>query len=320
MTPEMLLTNVLNPPVLFFFLGLVAALLRSKLEIPAPLPQLFSLYLLLCIGFKGGAELREHGLDATALVVLSAAIGMALWVPLWTYWAARRRLDPENSAALAATYGSVSAVTFVVATAFLETLGIPHGGYMVAVMALMEAPAILIGIALARRAGVGAGTTREVLHDALLGGPIVLLLGSFLIGLVSSEAGRAALTPFTTDLYKGVLCLFLLELGLSSGHKLRDLPRLGAFTPVFAVATPLANAALAMLVAHLLGLGRGDALLLVVLSASASYIAVPAAMRIAVPRANPGLYVTMALALTFPFNVLVGLPLYMTVIDRLWAP
>jgi hypothetical protein len=319
---SLILSNLLNPPVLFFFLGMLALVVGSDLEIPQPLPKFFSLYLLLSIGFKGGVELHKSGLTAEVGWTLAAAMAMAVLVPVWTFFVLRRKLDIHNAAAVAATYGSVSAVTFIAATSFLTQLGIQSGGHMVAAMALMESPAIIVGIALARWLGKKDGTAfswPHLLRDAFANGSVLVLCGALVIGLLTGESGGKALAPFTSDIFRGMLCLFLLDMGLVSARRLGGIRQLGAFPIAFATLVPLVNAGAAIAIAHLLGLGRGDALLFTVLCASASYIAVPAAMRLAVPEANPGLYVTMALALTFPFNIILGLPLYLGIINHLWS-
>ena len=319
---SLILSNFLNPPVLFFFLGMLAFFVGSDLEIPQPLPKFFSLYLLLSIGFKGGVELQKSGLSTAVAWTLAAAIFMAVLVPVWTFLVLRRKLDVNNAAAVAATYGSVSAVTFIAASSFLTQLGFESGGHMVAAMALMESPAIIVGIALARWLGKNDGATfswPHLLRDAFANGSVLVLCGALVIGLLTGENGGKALAPFTSDIFRGMLCLFLLDMGLVSARRLGGIRQLGVFPIAFATLVPLVNAGAAIALAHFLGLGRGDALLFTVLCASASYIAVPAAMRLAVPEANPGLYVTMALALTFPFNIILGLPLYLSVINRLWS-
>ena len=318
----LILSNLLNPPVLFFFLGMLAFAVGSDLEIPQPLPKFFSLYLLLSIGFKGGVELNKSGLTAEVGWTLAAAMLMAVLVPAWTFLVLRRKLDVNNAAAVAATYGSISAVTFIAATSFLTQLNIKSGGHMVAAMALMESPAIIVGIALARWLGKKDGSTfswPHLMRDAFANGSVLVLCGALIIGVLTGESGGKALAPFTSDIFRGMLCLFLLDMGLVSARRLGGIRQLGAFPVAFATLVPLVNAAAAIGIAHLLGLGRGDALLFTVLCASASYIAVPAAMRLAVPESNPGLYVTMSLALTFPFNIIIGLPLYLSVINRLWS-
>jgi hypothetical protein len=319
---SLILSNLVNPPVLFFFLGMLAFVVGSDLEIPQPLPKFFSLYLLLSIGFKGGVELNKSGLTAEVGWTLGAAMLMAVLVPVWTFFVLKRKLDVNNAAAVAATYGSVSAVTFIAATSFHTQLGIKSGGHMVAAMALMESPAIIVGIALVRWLGKKDGSAfswPHLLRDAFANGSVLVLCGALIIGLLTGENGGKALAPFTSDIFRGMLCLFLLDMGLVSARRLGGIRQLGVFPIAFATLVPLVNAGAAIAIAHLLGLGRGDALLFTVLCASASYIAVPAAMRLAVPEANPGLYVTMSLALTFPFNIIIGLPLYLGIINRLWS-
>jgi hypothetical protein len=320
----LLVANLLSPPVLFFFLGALAVAVRSDLEVPQPIPKLLSLYLLLSIGFKGGVELRESGDDGGALTALLAATLMSIVVPLYAFAFLRRRLDVNNAAALAAAYGSVSAVTFITASAFLRRIGVPFGGYMVACLALMESPAIVIGVMLARmQRGAANGQARiawdEFLREALFNGSVLVLVGSLIIGAITGSAGKEALYPFTNEIFTGALCLFLLDMGLVSARRVKPLLAMDAFPLAFAVLFPLLNAALGLGVARLVGMSAGDAVLFVVLCASASYIAVPAAIRLVLPEANPGLYVSMPLALTFPFNVTLGIPLYMTAVNMLWS-
>lgn len=328
------LDNFLSPPILFFFLGIAAVLVRSDLEIPQPIPKFLSLYLMLAIGFRGGVELGHGGAGSPVLLLLLAAVAMSALVPLWCYVILRRRLDIYNAATIAATYGSISAVTFVTATAFLDRAGIPYGGYMVAAMALMEAPAIVVAVILARvavarsragqagtdtgapEAGAGEGWG-NLLRDALFNSSVFLILGSLLVGMITGERGQAALHPFTNELFSGILCFFLLDMGIVAARRLRDLRATGGFLLGFAIVVPLVNAGLGVALATLLGLGTGDALLFTILCASASYIAVPAAMRLALPEANPGLSLPLALAVTFPLNITLGLPLYLALIQRL---
>ncbi|MDH5255130.1 MAG: sodium-dependent bicarbonate transport family permease [Gammaproteobacteria bacterium] len=321
------LDNFLSPPILFFFLGLLAVLVRSDLEIPQPITKFLSLYLMLAIGFRGGVELGHSVPGGQVLLMLAAAVAMAALVPLYCFWILRQRLDVYNAAAIAATYGSISAVTFVTASAFLDRAGIPYGGYMVAAMALMEAPAIVVAVILARLALARSGATGDpsgdleggwshLLRDAFFNSSVFLILGSLIVGMITGERGQAALHPFTNELFAGILCFFLLDMGIVAARRLRDLRATGTFLLGFAILMPLFNAGLGIAVATLLDLGTGDALLFTILCASASYIAVPAAMRLALPEANPGLSLPLALAVTFPLNITLGLPLYLALIQR----
>lgn len=324
MNADLILQNFLAPPILFFFLGMAATWLGSDLSIPQPIARFLSLYLLFAIGFHGGVELAASGLGGRAIATLGAAVLLAFAVPFWSFLVLRRKLDVPNAAAVAATYGSISAVTFVTAGSFLDDLGVRWGGHMVAAMALMESPAIVVGVFLARSCappgernrGERTGP-REILREAFLNGAVFLLLGSLLIGAATGTPGWAAVRPLAELPFKGILCLFLLDMGLVAARRLRDLRASGPFLVAFALVAPPAHAAIGIVAGLLLGLERGDALLLAVLAGSASYIAVPAAMRLSIPEANPSVYVSMALALTFPFNLAVGIPLYLAVIDAL---
>jgi uncharacterized protein len=320
---SLIISNFLNPPVLFFFLGMLAIFVKSDLDIPAPIPKLFSLYLLLSIGFKGGVELARSGITQPIVITLIAAIAMSLLVPVYTFFILRSRLDPYNSAAIAATYGSISAVTFITASSFLDKLEIPYNGYMVAALALMESPAIIIGLIL-----VNVFTDRgeasesiqwsKVLREAFFNGSVFLLIGSVVIGLITGEQGWHTLKPFTQDMFYGILTFFLLDMGLVAARRIQEIRRSGVFLASFGILIPLLNAAIGILLARAISLSHGDALLFTVLCASASYIAVPAAMRLTVPEANPSFYVSAALAITFPFNILLGIPLYEYGITHLW--
>lgn len=332
MQTTLVLQNLLSAPVLFFFLGILAVLLGSDLEIPSPLPKLFSLYLLLAIGFKGGVELNDSGLGPMVLWTIAAAILMSILVPISSFFILRTRLGADNAAAIAAAYGSISAVTFITAQSFLSVLKVTYDGFMVAALALMESPAIVVGVVMAKLAASKVQSAKggkdkaneaipwgEVLREAFLNGSVFLLIGSLLIGGIVahfSPSGVQRMEPFTDKLFYGVLCFFLLDMGLVAAQRLRDLRQTGPFLVVFAIAAPLLHASIGLLLARLLGLPQGDALLFMVLAASASYIAVPAAMRMTVPQANPSLYITTALGLTFPFNVVVGIPLYMALVQR----
>lgn len=306
----------ISPPVLFFFLGMMAAAVRSGLRVPQPVTEVLSLYLLWAIGFRGGVELRAGGLGREEILGLAVAVFLAFAVPLWVYPVMKRKLAAADAAAIAACYGSISAVTFMTAVSWLESRGIPFGGHMVAAMVLMESPALVIAVLLFRRQARGArgGGWKTIAHEALFNGPVFLMLGSLAIGLLTGERGYQAFKPLCTDLFNGVLVFFLLDLGLLATERLRDLRSRGAFLVGFALAAPLVHAAVAIGLGSALGLAEGNVVLLAVLAASASYIAVPAAARMVLPEANPGLYVPMALAVTFPFNLAVGIPLYTWVV------
>lgn len=276
---------------------------------------------MLAIGFHGGVELRKTGINQEVIFSLSAGILMAIIVPIYTFFILKIKLDTYNAAAIAATYGSISAVTFITAVTFLQTLGLEPGGYMVAALALMESPAIVIGIILAR---LFAPNNKEgnhfswgmVMKEAFLNGSVLLISGSLLIGLASGEEGWDTLKPFTKDIFKGMLSFFLLDMGLLAAKRIGDLKSAGFFLPPFAILVPVLNACVAIFIAKLIHLQPENALVFSVLCASASYIAVPAAMRLSLPEANPSLFVPMALAITFPFNIIVGIPLYYYLIMR----
>jgi len=320
------LTNVssilaASPPILFFFLGAVARLARSNLQVPKPVTKLLSLYLLWAIGFKGGVELAVHGLTRDAVAAMIAGMLLAAAVPVFVFYITRTLTSVANAAALAATYGSISAVTFMASCTVLEAKGIPYGGHMVAVMALMESPAIVVGVVMWRTYGVSEtsgmqGATQKsswgsLLHEAFLNGPVLLLLGSLAIGMITGERGYRAFKPLCTDLFSGVLVFFLLDLGILAARRLKDLRQAPKRLILLGILFPIINASIAAGLAKIAGLSFGDAFLLIVLGASASYIAVPAAIRLIIPQATPGLYIPMALAVTFPFNIAVGIPLYL---------
>lgn len=321
MHPADLAANLLSPPILFFLLGLFAALARSDLAVPGEVSKTLSLFLLAAIGFKGGVSLAESGLSAQVTAGLLAAMAAAVIVPLWTFFVLRGRLGAVDAAAVAATYGSVSAVTFVTAASYLNARGLPFSGHMVAAMALMESPAIVIGVLLARRFGATEGAVlnwRHLGRDALLNGSVVLLLGSLLIGYLCGPERGATFMPFIKTLFPGLLVFFLLDMGIMAARRMGELKRVGVPAVGFALLAPPVNAVLGLGLAALAGLDHGDAVLLVVLCASASYIAVPAALRIALPAANPSLYVTLSLAVTFPLNIVVGIPAYELMVARWW--
>lgn len=315
--------NFLHPPVLFFALGLIAVLLKSDLEIPPQIGKYLSLYLLFHIGILGGEELFHSGFNQTIISVMFACVAFSFLIPFITYRILRIKLDIYNAGAIAATYGSISAVTFVTATSFLEAHHIAFDGYMVAGMALMESPAIIAGLFIVKSAMNKTDSKSEtrlgkVFHEAFTNGSVLLLIGSMIIGYICGSAGEQELKPFVGDIFKGMLCLYMLDMGLIAGNKLGALKESGAFLSGFALLYPPIAAILGITVSHFIGLDEGNALLMTILVASASYIAVPAAMRLAVPQANMSLLLPMALGLTFSLNITLGIPLYFAVIERFW--
>lgn len=321
MDTSLILSNFLNPPILFFFLGMTAVFVKSDLEIPPPVPKLLSLYLLFAIGFKGGVELIKSGVTQEVVWTLLAAILMACFVPIYTFFILKLKLDTYDAAAIAATYGSISAVTFITASAFLNELEIAHDGYMVAALALMESPAIIVGLLLVNFFSTDEKrdlSWGEVARDAFLNSSVFLLVGSLVIGALTGEHGWEVLEPFTQGLFYGILTFFLLDMGLVAARRIKDLQKTGLFLIGFAILIPILNAGIGLAIARVINMPPGNALLFAVLCASASYIAVPAAMRLTVPEANPSLYVSTALAVTFPFNIIVGIPLYLYGINQLW--
>ena len=325
--------NLLDPAILFFVFGAIAGSLKSNLEIPPAISRFLSLYLLMALGLKGGFALSRSGLTQEVAASLACAVALAIIIPLLGYFLLKRFLNGFDAAAVAATYGSVSAVTFVTAVQYLDNHGIAYGGHMAAAMALMESPAIIMAVLLANtlrqqslapvvlQSGSGVGVLagnsenhtvplKKILHESFTDGAQLLLLGAMLVGLLSGEAGKTAMQPFSGDLFKGMLAFFLLDMGLMTARNANQLKGMSIGLVLYAVAAPLLHAGLALCLALLAGLGRGDATLLMVLAASASYIAVPAVLRTALPEAKPSLYFGMSLGITFPLNLLIGIPLY----------
>lgn len=319
--------SFLDPAILFFLFGLFAGAVKSNLEIPAQISRFLSLYLLMALGLKGGFALARSGLTPEVAITLGCALALAVLVPLAGYTLLRRFVSGYDAAAIAATYGSVSAVTFITAVQHLEAQGIAFGGHMAAAMALMESPAIVLAVLLAnrvrQRAGATAspgeaplGGTGRLLHESLTDGSQLLLLGAMVIGLLSGVKGEAAMQPFTGDLFKGMLAFFLLDMGLLAARNMGELRGKPAWLLAYAVAAPPVHAGLALLMGVVFGISAGNTALLMVLAASASYIAVPAVIRHAIPEARPSLYIGMSLGLTFPLNILLGIPLYTAVAQR----
>ncbi len=333
--------NILDPAILFFVFGVLAGAVRSNLEIPPAISRFLSLYLLMALGLKGGFALSHSGLTASVGLSLAAAVTLALAVPLIGYTILRRFVSGFDAAAVAATYGSVSAVTFVTAVQYLENQQVAYGGHMAAAMALMESPAIIMAIVFANSLrqqasagavmpqggaavmagpgpGPGAGSKHgvsvgKILHESFTDGAQLLLLGAMVVGIVTGDAGKAAMQPFSGDLFKGMLSFFLLDMGLMAARNLMQIRGKSPVLVAYAVLGPLLHATLALTLAVLLKLPTGDAALLMVLAASASYIAVPAVLRYAMPEATPSLYFGLSLGVTFPLNILFGIPLYVAV-------
>ena len=318
MNLSLLLENLTNPALLFFVLGIIAVRLKSDLAIPEGSSKFISLYLLFSIGFKGGQELAHSQFTISILWSVFFGVLIACLIPLYTFFILKRKLNIEDAGAIAATYGSVSAVTFVTAVSFLEMQKITFSGHMVAIMALMEAPAIVIGVILIRlyskEKDENSPKLGGVIGHSFTNGSVLLILGSLVIGLLASDKQALGIKPFTTDMFKGFLAIFLLDMGIVSGKKLGDFIKNGWFTAIFAIVIPLINGCTVAFLSSLVTQDVGNRFIFAVLAASASYIAVPAAMKIAVPKANPSIFLPMALAITFPFNITFGMPIYLSIV------
>ncbi|MCS6921432.1 MAG: sodium-dependent bicarbonate transport family permease [Elioraea sp.] len=330
--------NLLDPAILFFVVGVFAGLVRSNLEVPQAVTKFLSLYLLVSLGLKGGSTMAAEGISVSGALAILAAVVMAFLVPILTFLVLRKVVDPFNAAAIAGTYGSVSAVTFIAAQQFLTKSGLAFGGHMAVAMVLMESPAILMAVTLVSYlrgksnangradengeilpSAAAVPSIRLVLHEAFTDGGQLMLIASLLVGLVVGPEGAVLMKPMFTDLFKGMLAFFLLEMGLLVGRQFGEKEfRLEHVLTAFALIAPMVYGSLALLLARALSLVQGDAVLLAALSASASYIVVPAVLRYAVPEARPGIYLTMALGLTFPFNIIAGIPLYHAISEFMW--
>ncbi len=306
--------NLLTPAILFFALGAIAGWLKSDLTVPEQVAKTLALYLMLCIGFKGGVEARASGLAPDLISAGGLGLVLSFAAPFAAYAALRAlgALDRVTAAATAAHYGSVSVVTFAAGSEYLRGIGVEFGGYMAAVLALMETPAILAALLIAgsRQGSAEARLKPTLWREVFLNGAAVVLVGSFIIGVITGEQGMERLDVFVGALFQGALCLFLLDMGLVASRRLAEAPKLNWRLVAFAVGWPLLSAAIALAASAGLGLSLGDASLMAILAASASYIAAPAAMRIALPKADAGIYLSLSLGVTFPFNLLVGIPLY----------
>jgi hypothetical protein len=319
MNLDLLIENLTNPALLFFILGIVAVYLKSDLEIPTGSSKFISLYLLFCIGFKGGQELSKEAFSAEIIWSMFFGISIAIAIPIYSFFILRKMFNVFDSGAVAAAYGSVSAVTFVTAVSYLELHQKPLHGHMVAIMALMESPAIIIGLLLISIYSKGEETKFKktmVIRHSFTNGSVLLILGSLLIGFLASSKQAEGIKPFTNDLFKGFLAMFLLDMGISSGRNLKSFFSFGIFPFAFALIAPLFNGTLIGLLSSFITDDISNRFIFAVLAASASYIAVPAAMKIAAPKANSGLFLPMALAITFPINITLGMPLYYYIVQQ----
>lgn len=314
------MTNFLDPAILFFIFGVFAGTVKSNLEVPPQISRFLSLYLLMALGLKGGFALHKSGFTSEIAFSLGLAVFLAVLIPIIGYLILRTKLNAFDAAAIAATYGSVSAVTFITATQYLDQFDIAYGGHMAAAMALMESPAIILAIILANKARASYSTEQsqkhqspgiaKILHESFTDGAQLLLLGSMLVALFSGDDGQKLMAPFSIDLFKGMLAFFLLDMGLMAARNFQGLKGKPPLTILYAIGSPLSHAILALALCKLIGLPLGNTILLMVLASSASYIAVPAVLRHALPEVNPALYMGMSLGITFPFNIILGIPLY----------
>ena len=314
---QIIISNLTNPTLLFFLLGIFATIVKSDLKIPESSSKFISLYLLFAIGFKGGQELAHSELNSEIIYSILFGLMISASIPLYTFFILKRKMSISNAGAVAATYGSVSAVTFVSAVAFLEIQQIPFSGYMVAVMAFMESPAIIIGVILISKYDNDSNNTMStgsIVRHSFTNGSVLLILGSLLIGLIADSKQAEGIKPFTTDIFKGFLAIFLLEMGMVTARRFASFKKYGLFLSIFALIIPAINGSIIAFSSSMITADIGNRFIFAILAASASYIAVPAAMKLAAPKADPGLYVPMAIGLTFPFNITIGMPLYYAIV------
>jgi hypothetical protein len=316
---QLLIDNITNPALLFFVLGVLAVYLKSDLEIPSNSSKFISLYLLFAIGFKGGQELSHEAFTMEIGWSMLFGIFISLMIPLYTFFILKRKLNVFDAGAIAAAYGSVSAVTFVTAVSYLESQQLALHGHMVAIMALMESPAIIIGlvlISLFNKDESNKINKSSVIKHSFTNGSVLLILGSLIIGYIANAKQAEGIKPFTNDLFKGFLAIFLLDMGITSGKKLKAFFSFGWFPVIFAIIIPLVNGSIIAILSSYVTPDITNRFIFAVLAASASYIAVPAAMKISVPQSNPGLLLPMALAVTFPVNITVGMPIYFLLVQN----
>ncbi len=318
MNYNLLIDNLTNPALLFFVLGIVAVYLKSDLEIPANSSKFISLYLLFAIGFKGGQALSHEGLTVEIGWSMLFGISISSIIPIYTFFILKRKLNVYDAGAIAAAYGSVSAVTFVTAISYLESQQLSLHGHMVAIMALMESPSIVIGlilISIFNKDTSNKINKKSAIAHSFTNGSVLLILGSLLIGFLANAKQAEGIKPFTNDLFKGFLAIFLLDIGITSGRKLKAFFSFGLFPILFAIVIPIINGCIIAIISAYVTHDIANRFMFAVLAASASYIAVPAAMNISVPKANPGLFLPMALAVTFPINITIGLPIYFLIVQ-----
>lgn len=316
---QILISNLTNPTLLFFILGILATSVKSDLEIPQSSSKFISLYLLFAIGFKGGQELSHSTINSEIVFSILFGLFIASLIPLYTFFILKRRMTISDAGAVAATYGSVSAVTFVSAVSFLEYQQIAFSGHMVAVMALMESPAIIVSVILIRRFDKdekGNSNIKSIISHSFTNGSVLLIIGSLIIGLIADSKQAEGIKPFTTDIFKGFLAIFLLEMGMITAKRFSAFRKYGLYLTIFAIVVPAINGILVAFGSSLVTHDIGNRFIFAILAASASYIAVPAAMRLAAPKADPGLFIPMALGLTFPFNITIGMPIYYEIIKH----
>ncbi len=301
-------------------MGIIATTVKSDLEIPSSSSKFIALYLLFSIGFKGGQELAHSGFTDEIIYSLLFGVAIASLIPIYIFFILKRKLSISDAGAVAAAYGSVSAVTFVAAASFLEAQEINFSGHMVAVMAIMESPAIIVGVILMMRFDKDQNNKlnfKSIIQHSFTNGSVLMIIGSLIIGIIADSRQAEGINPFTTDIFKGFLAIFLLEMGMVTAKRFSAFRKYGLYVSIFAIIVPAINGCLVAYISQFVTQDSGNRFIFAILASSASYIAVPAAMRLAAPKADPGLYIPMALGVTFPFNITVGMPLYFMIINIL---
>lgn len=316
-----ILTAILNPGVLFFILGFVAVMLKSNLSIPDSIVKFVSLYLMLSIGFKGGVSLYHSSLFGDGILIIGIILAMSALVPIYSFFLLKKKLGVADAAAIGATYGSNSTLTYITAAGFLTSLGVGYEGYMTVALVVMETPAIVLGVVMAQMAMTGKAkkSTKAVMRDALTDGTLLVLIGSMIIGYTLTVLGneKSQLSSFIGgDMFTGMLVFFLLYMGTLVGKKFKEMDSFPPILIAFAIIAPIVNGAIALGLCKLFGFEQGDALLLVILCASSSYIVAPAILKDTLPEANPAKYLTMSMGITFPLNIVLGIPIYWWIIQN----